>query len=148
MQFLQRQPSRKTSKTIQFFVTSLRSATNILTSMKFRCSHQRCSIKKGLLINFTKFSGKYLCQSPLLKKRLWHRCFPVNFVKFLRTPFLQNTSGRLLLGLYFQMKLSNISFYLCRVCTSGKIVWKLSSVLKSVESLDIVLNFNFFRSDV
>ena len=21
------------------------------------------------------------------KKRLWHRCFPVNFVKFLRTPF-------------------------------------------------------------
>ena len=24
----------------------------------------------------------------LLKKRLWHRCFPVNFAKFLRTPFL------------------------------------------------------------
>ena len=24
----------------------------------------------------------------LLKKRLWHRCFPVNFEKFLRTPFL------------------------------------------------------------
>ena len=23
----------------------------------------------------------------LLKKRLWHRCFPVNVVKFLRTPF-------------------------------------------------------------
>ena len=33
----------------------------------------------------------------LLKKRLWHRCFPVNFVKFLRTPFLKSTSGRLLL---------------------------------------------------
>ena len=29
--------------------------------------------------------------------RLWHRCFPVNFEKFLRTPFSQNTSGRLLL---------------------------------------------------
>ena len=26
----------------------------------------------------------------------WHRCFPVNFVKFLRTPFSRNTSGRLL----------------------------------------------------
>ena len=24
----------------------------------------------------------------LLKQRLWHRCFSVNFVKFLRTPFL------------------------------------------------------------
>ena len=31
------------------------------------------------------------------KKRLWHRCFLVNFAKFLRTPFLQNTSGWLLL---------------------------------------------------
>ena len=33
----------------------------------------------------------------LLKKRLWRRCFPLNLEKFLRTPFLQNTSGRLLL---------------------------------------------------
>ena len=33
----------------------------------------------------------------LVKKRLWHRFFPVNFARFLRTPFLQNTSGRLLL---------------------------------------------------
>ena len=33
----------------------------------------------------------------LLKKRLCHRCFPVNFAKFLRTPFSQNTSRRLLL---------------------------------------------------
>ena len=32
-----------------------------------------------------------------IKKRLWHRCFPVNFAKFLGTPFLQNTSGWLLL---------------------------------------------------
>ena len=35
----------------------------------------------------------------LLKKTLWHKCFPLNFVKFLRTPFLQNTSGRLLLAI-------------------------------------------------
>ena len=28
----------------------------------------------------------------LLKKRLWHSCFPVYFAKFLRTYFLQNTS--------------------------------------------------------
>ena len=32
----------------------------------------------------------------LLKKGLWHRCFPVNSVKFVRTHFLQNTSRRLL----------------------------------------------------
>ena len=75
----------------------------------YRSSHQRCSLRKCVLRNFAKFTGKHLCQSlffnkvvglpaTLLKKRLWHRCFPVNFVKFLRTPFLQNTSGRLLLS--------------------------------------------------
>ena len=42
-------------------------------------------------------SHKQTCPATLLKKRLWCRCFPVNFVKFLGTPFLQNTSGRLLL---------------------------------------------------
>ena len=53
----------------------------------------------GVLRNFTKFTGKHLRQrlffnkvaglrpATLLKKRFWHRCFPVNFVKFLRTPF-------------------------------------------------------------
>ena len=39
----------------------------------------------------------------LLKKKLWQRYFPPNFVKFLRTPFSQSTSGRLLLCL-FSMK--------------------------------------------
>ena len=60
--------------------------------------------KKGVLRNFAKFTGKHLCQrlffnkvaglrpATLLKKSLWHRYFPVNFAKFLRTPFLTNTS--------------------------------------------------------
>ena len=39
----------------------------------------------------------------LLKKRLWHKCFPVNFEKFLRAPFLQNTSWRLLLIIFIQV---------------------------------------------
>ena len=53
--------------------------------------------QKRVLKNLAKFTGKYLCQTLffnkveglrpaiLLKKRLWHRCFPVNFAKFLRT---------------------------------------------------------------
>ena len=64
--------------------------------------------KKGSFRNFAKFTGKHLCQSlffnkvaglnpaKLLKKRLWHRWFPVNFAKFLIKPFLQNISGQLL----------------------------------------------------
>ena len=78
-----------------------------------RSSHPRCSVRKGVLRNFVKFTRKHLCHSiffnkvpglrpaTLLKNRLWHRCFPVNFAKFLRTPFLQNTSGRLLLKAIF-----------------------------------------------
>ena len=58
---------------------------------------QRCSVEKSVLKNFTKLTMKHLCHnlqlSTLLKKRLWHRCFPVNFAKFLRTPFLLNTSS-------------------------------------------------------
>ena len=53
--------------------------------------------KKGVLRNFIRFTGKHLCRSlffdkvaglrpaTLLKKRLWHRRFPENFAKFLRT---------------------------------------------------------------
>ena len=70
-----------------------------------RSSHRRCSIKTGVLKNFAKLTGKHLCQSLFFDKgagvtfkRLQHRCFSARFVKFLRTPFLQKTSGRLLLN--------------------------------------------------
>ena len=58
--------------------------------------------KKGVLRNFTKFIGKDLSlffNKVAGLKRLWHRYFPMNFVKVLRTSFLQNISGRLLLSL-------------------------------------------------
>ena len=49
-------------------------------------------------IDFVKFTGKCLCQrlpglrpATLLKKRLWYTYYLVNFVKFLRTPFLTRT---------------------------------------------------------
>ena len=62
-------------------------------------------LRRGVFRNFAKFTGKKLCQSLFLnkiadlrlatslKKRLWHKCFPVNFPKFLSTTFIQNTSG-------------------------------------------------------
>ena len=64
--------------------------------------------EKAFLENSPNSQGKHLCQSLFnkatglrpkspLEKRLWYRCFSVNFVKFLRTPFLQNTSGQPLL---------------------------------------------------
>ena len=50
--------------------------------------------KIGVPSNFTNLTGKHLCQSlffskvsglrpsTLFKKRLWHRCFPVNLLNF------------------------------------------------------------------
>ena len=69
--------------------------------------------KKIILRNLTRFTGKQMCCSllfnkvsglrlkTLLKKRLQHRCFLANFAKFLRTHFLRNTSGQLLLTFLF-----------------------------------------------
>ena len=81
--------------------------------------------KKCVLRNFAKFTEKHLRQSlffnkvtglrpvTLLKKRLWHRCFSVNFTKFLRTPFLQKTSGRLFLQILVSIVRSRINGLLC-----------------------------------
>ena len=46
----------------------------------------------------------------LSKKRFWHRCFPVNFAKFLRTPFLTEHPRWLLLKLQ-RIKISHIKFW-------------------------------------
>ena len=63
---------------------------------KKKCSQKFCKIhrKRPVLdLSFNKVTGL----RPATKKRLWCRCFPVNFAKFLRTSFSQNTSGRHLL---------------------------------------------------
>ena len=61
---------------------------------------RRCSVKQVFLEIFQK-SQENICSwvsfliklqglrpATLLKRRLWHSCFPVNFAKFLITPFL------------------------------------------------------------
>ena len=61
---------------------------------------QCCSLKKLVLEISQKFTGKHMPQpATLLKKRLWHRCFPVNFAKFLRPTFLTEHLRWLLLNI-------------------------------------------------
>ena len=67
---------------------------NMVRRSDCRSSRPEMFCKKGVLRNFAKFTGKHLRQSlffnkvegfrpaTLLKKRLWHRCFPVNFAEF------------------------------------------------------------------
>ena len=85
-------------------------------SQVYRSSHQRCSIQKSVLKTLAIFMGgcsilkpvfKFFCSVTLkqnlffnkvlglqtcnfIKKRLQHRCFPVNIKKFLRTFILKN----------------------------------------------------------
>ena len=88
----------------------------------FTSSHQRSSMQKNVLTNFTKFRGKHLRKSLFfnkvtglrpatsLKKRLWHRCFSVNFVKFLRTPFYRTPLDDCFLIFWYFQKIPEIPF--------------------------------------
>ena len=63
----------------------------VCTAFKiFRSSHNRCSIKIGVLKNFAKFTGKHCARVSfvtLLKKRPWHRCFSWKFCKIFKSTF-------------------------------------------------------------
>ena len=91
-------------------LSSTRNLLPYLLDTRCWSSRPEMFCKKGFLRNFAKFTGKYLRQSlffnkvtglslffdniadlspaTLLKKRLWHRYFSVNFAKFLRTSFV------------------------------------------------------------
>ena len=73
-----------------------------LSNHRSRSSHRRCSVKE-LILKISQISQKntcvevfilWSCESKtykFIKKRLQHRCFPVNFAKFLRTHILKKT---------------------------------------------------------
>ena len=75
------------------------------------CSPQKQSPRGVCIKVVLRNTGKHLCRSlffnkvtglrpaTLLKRRLWHRCFSVNFAKFLRTLFLIEHLRWLLLSL-------------------------------------------------
>ena len=82
----------------------------ILLQLSNQSSHQRCSVKKGVFRNFTKFTGKHLCLSLFFNKvaghrlvhsenylsRLQNRCFPVKKNCFFhRTPMVAASEHRI-----------------------------------------------------
>ena len=103
-------------------VTESHSSSNFLSKGVWKCflgnirsSSPEVFCRKGVPKNFEKFTGKYLRQSlffnkfaglrpaTLLKKRLWHRCFLVFFVKFLRTSFFKEHLWWLLLQIFSKL---------------------------------------------
>ena len=71
--------------------------------MRIRSSCSQVFYRKAVLWNLAKFTGKHLCKnlffnkvaalmpSTVLEKRLWHRCFPVNFAQFFKNIFYYTT---------------------------------------------------------
>ena len=112
------------SESLMFAVELLaNSAVVYIVTLCFQKQPPELFYKKSVLRNFTQFTGKHLCLSlsfnkvavlrpaTLLKKKLWYRCLPLNFVKLLRTPFFQNTSGRLLLCFEHAQIFNNFTFH-------------------------------------
>ena len=78
-------------------------------------------IEKHLRITARSSHGKHLCQNlffnkvvglrpvTLLKKRPWHKCFPVNFAKFLRTSFCRTALD----NCFWTVSVSKWVSYLC-----------------------------------
>ena len=116
--------------------------------MKVSLIKKACSpevfCKKGVFKNFVKVTGKHLCWSfflnkisglqstTLLKKRLHHKCFPVNFAKFLRTAFIEqlrwlllteNISTEVLISYSIAAQL-NVVFYVNPNKHEIEIYWK------------------------
>ena len=89
-------------KYMQRLLTKTSEFSKSLMDYKTEAATRGVLLRKVVLRNFTKFTGKHLCQSllfnkvaglrpaTLLKKWLWHKCYPVSFMKFLRTTFSQN----------------------------------------------------------
>ena len=102
--------------------------------LNIRRRYCRCSVKIGVFKIFVNFTRKHLCWSLFLietsglqlnYKVPQHRCFPVKFVKPLRTPILKNICERLPLkpvqisqGLpFFITYTSGSNWYICfRFC--------------------------------
>ena len=83
---------------------------------------------------YNKLAGLKPCN--FIKKRLWYRCFPVNFAKFLKTPILMNIFERIIVG-YEAMKqyvhiniLMMISFLRDHVLFNVVVVMKACSFTK------------------
>ena len=87
MLFLKSNAQLKANIIYYCVISMLPTLANYFFSIYFinRDSHQRFSIKRGVLqaCNF-------------IQKRLKHRCFPLNFAKFLRTLILKNICEQLL----------------------------------------------------
>ena len=96
-----------------------------------KISRQVVFCKKVALKFFKKIYKKTPVPKPatLLKERLWYRCFPVNFAKFLRTTFFIEHLRWLLLNLFQNTYYPNNHYLLCE--KSVLCIWDENTFIKN-----------------
>ena len=137
-------------------LSNFRLATNE-TFMTHSKATTRCVLWKKVFLKILQNSQENTCArvsfqnkvaglgpATLLKKTLGHSCFPVNFAKFLRTPFSQNT--------FFTEHLFHRTpprgcFYTFTTCFVGQLLhtnqhWKQSNKLLNLFNLDNIRHWS------
>ena len=138
------------SKVVWFIVFMMNPFLTVIKTYSFVSPE---AATRGVLYEkvFLEISRSCLRPATLLKKRLWHKCFPVNFVKFLRRSFLQSTSGGVVL-LVFLTSFGNLAWKVVNdysITTNRKIKVRLNiqynSKLYYYSILfNIIPNYTFF----
>ena len=96
----------RSSRFLCRFRTRWTRTVGFLQSVKGRKVENFRKIRKKTLVSESLFWKS--CKSEaynFIKKRLQHRCFPMNIAKFSWRPFLQNTSG----GCFFRLRFLSCS---------------------------------------
>ena len=128
----------------------------LIQQLFFRNRRPDLFYEKSVLKNLAKFTGKDHCQSlffikvdglrpgALLRKRLWHRCFPVNFAKFVRTAFLIEHVRWLLLVACILLKNEKASFlsslHFCGIIGVSKVQFFNVSATERVKNKTNIFN--------
>ena len=136
--------------------------------IKFISSCPEVFRKKVFFENFPKLTRKHQCQSlsftkvaglsplTLLKKRLWHRCFPVDFAKFPRTPFFTEHLRWVFLKIlkiiskiivsefssWVEVLFKKQSLVLLTKAKSRDTFWRIRYVLLKVRAMHLTENFS------
>ena len=147
------------SRTTSFFKSNLgllHSLSPFLAKIFPEAFYQRCFVKK-VFLEISQNSQEGTCarvSATLLKKRLWHRCFPMNFAKFLRTPFFTEHLRWLLL--FFKPS----TYFIYHLLPSFSLIGTKDLFLKFLDFISLsvwnirkdpdsfLLRFNFTEIDV
>ena len=113
----------------------------------FRSSHWRCSVRKGVLRNFSEFSGKHLCQSLfLIKLQAETTASDLSRVfswSFLFTSFQQkNEMGNTLMELKDLLFCSSIDLLTSKIL---KEIWQMVIWYENVFKENFMLQFSWLE---